>query len=199
MPQIFRSLKSFARKEIGPLLGPRTSPQAEKPCSKKKDAWAGDKGSWSASGKITLASTSEGRELEPILLNQARQQAPNPIKRNFEDDRLVNKPEKGKDNRCHNHKEYNEDFGRWYEDDEAHCGKCGGYWWEDDARYKHCWGGLPRSEYLLKEKEERYKCNRCGHYRNRRTRVEVDEIGHRDPMVTGVNATGAIITKEMIQ
>jgi hypothetical protein len=69
-----------------------------------------------------------------------------------------------------------------YEDDEAHCGKCGGYWWPDDSRYKHYSGQGPGSatrKYYWEqatpaeelgvedEGQEKERCERCGLVRNR--------------------------------
>jgi hypothetical protein len=87
-------------------------------------------------------------------------------------------------------------FGDVWEDDEAHCGKCGGYWWEDNSRYKTYWGERPPAKQVVEGEQERYKCNRCGHYRIRARKVVVEEPAELEPTKIEVLPTGAVNIQE---
>lgn len=83
------------------------------------------------------------------------------------------------------------DDGKAYEDDEALCGKCEGYWWEDTERYKYFAGERPPSEKLANNEQERYKCSRCGHYRYRPRKAD-GLVVTMIPIQTDTNTIGAI-------
>lgn len=67
--------------------------------------------------------------------------------------------------------------GNAYEDDEARCGKCGGYWWKDKDRYNT---GRRVPEELIEGEIENFRCHRCKQVRIRKKHgdaVEADAVG----------------------
>jgi hypothetical protein len=96
----------------------------------------------------------------------------------------------------HDAGEEQDKFGDVWEDDEAHCGKCGGYWWEDNNRYKTYWGARPPAKQVVDGEQERYKCSRCGHYRIRARKVVVEEPAGLESKKIEVLHTGAVDIQE---
>ncbi|TLD39435.1 hypothetical protein E2P81_ATG00422 [Venturia nashicola] len=65
--------------------------------------------------------------------------------------------------------------GLAYEDDEACCGKCNGFWWSEKDKYKTFWGERSRIEKEVQEEIERWRCHRCKQVRIRKKAVLIVE------------------------
>lgn len=77
-----------------------------------------------------------------------------------------------------------------YEDDEACCGKCDGFWWAEKDKYKAFWGERPCVEELVEGENEKWRCHRCEQIRSRKKAVVIVEAEMRGSVESFRTAIG---------